>query len=90
MNTLESVPQVDGTAEPITDKGDDNDCIITNYFPPTKEYNTVAIGNSKGLKAIMPTPLVRKLLAQGHMGILQPKIYLSKHPFTFPLGCYCK
>ena len=48
MNIQESFPQVDGTAEPIPDKGDDNDCIINNYIPPTKEYTTVAIGNSKG------------------------------------------
>ena len=59
MNTQESVPQVDGPAEHIPDKGDDNDCIITNYIPPTKEYTTVVIGNSKGLKAKIPTPLAK-------------------------------
>ena len=47
MDTQDSVPQVDGPAEPIQDIGDDNDCIITNYIPPTKEYTTVTIGNSK-------------------------------------------
>ena len=61
VDTQESVPQVDGPAEPLPEKGnnddDDNDCIITNYTPPTKEYTTVVIGNSKELKAAMATPL---------------------------------
>ena len=82
MNTQESLSQVDGPSESIPDKGDDNDCIITIYISPTKDYTTVAIGNSKWLKATMPTLLVKKLLAQGHMGILQPKVLLSKDPFT--------
>ena len=30
----------------------------------------------------MPTPVVKKLLVQGHMGILQPKVLLSHDPFT--------
>ena len=40
------------------------------------------IGNLKGLKATMPTPMVMKLLAQCHMRILQPKVLLSKDTFT--------
>ena len=70
-----------GPAEPIQDKGGDNDCIITNYIPHAKECTIVTISNSKGLKATMTTPLVKKL-AQGHMGILQQKLLLSKDPFT--------
>ena len=48
MDTQESVLQVDGPAEPLPEKGnddDDNDCIFTNYTPPTKEYTTVAMGS---------------------------------------------
>ena len=82
MTTKKSIPQVIGPGKLIPDKGDDNNCIITSYIPPTEEYTTVAIGNSKGLKATMPTPVVTKLLAQGHIGILQPKVLLSKDPFT--------
>ena len=84
MNTQKSVPQVNGPAEPIPEKGDDNNCIITDYISPTKKYTTVAVGYSKGLKATMPTPLVKNLLAQGHMGILQPKLLLPKDHFTSP------
>ena len=63
MDTQESVPQVDCPVEPIPDKEGNNHCIITNYIPPTKEYTAVIIGNSKGLKATIPTSLVKKLLA---------------------------
>ena len=38
----------------------------------------------------MQTSLVKKLLAYGHLGILQPKITLVKGSFHIVLGCYCK
>ena len=89
MDTQESVPHVNGPAEPIPDRGTIITVLSLIIFLP-QEYTTVAISNSKGVKATMPTPLAMKLLAQGHMGIFQPEILLPKDPFNITLGCYSK
>ena len=82
---LPPVHQVDGPAEPLPDVGaednDDEDCIITDYSPLTRQYTILDMSNSKGLKAILPTTLANKLVAEGQVGTLKLKVLLSKHPF---------
>ena len=85
MGPTPPVPQFDGPTEPTPNNGDecndDEDCIITDYSPPTRQYTTPDISNSKGLKATLSTTLANNLVDEGHVGALKPKILLSKHHF---------
>ena len=81
MDTQKSVSQVNCPAEPIPDKGDDNDCIITNYIPPTKEYTTVAIGNSKDVKSYNANTTGQETVGSGSYGDSATKRTLVKRSF---------
>ena len=45
------LPQFDGPTEPLPDNryegNDDEDCLITDYSPPTRQYTTLDISSSK-------------------------------------------
>ena len=90
VDTQESVPQVNGPAEPIPDKGDDNYCVITNCIPSTKEYTTVGIGNCKRVKNYNANTIGQETVGSGSYGDTATKSTLVKRPFHITLGCYCK
>ena len=86
MTNKESVPQINGPAEPVPDKGDNNDCIITDYIPPTRVHYS---GNRyfKRVKSYNANIIGQETVVQGHMGYCNKKYSYQK---ILLLGCYCE
>ena len=88
MTTKESVPQVNGPEEPIPDKGDD--CIMTDYIPPTKRKHYSGHRLFKRVKSYNGNTIGQETVGLGSYVDNATKSTLFKRSFHIILGSYYK